>query len=191
MKFRPTLLLCGAVLIAALPVCADTIPYPGSVKASPGVEIFARDAHHSVVRMNSPVIGTVRAEPTEALLPINNLGENRAFDFLDSKSLVARGTILPSSRDLAGHSGSLNDLDSFEHGPSFTRAENLWDKEGDGKKDKDKDNDDDAIGIGPKRRPQSLTSTSVPEPGSLSLLLLGLAAIGVSARRRRNFSLTT
>jgi hypothetical protein len=138
--------------------------------------------------MNSPVIGAVHAEPTEVMSPINNFGQNPAFGFLDSKSLAARGTILPSSTDLALHSGSLKDLDSFEHAPSFTPAGNLWGKEGDGKKDKDNDNDD-AIGIGPKSRPQSLAA--LPEPGSLSLLLLGLAAIGVSARRRRNFSLAT
>jgi hypothetical protein len=190
MKLRPTLLLCTAVLIAAAPAWADRIPYPGLVEARPRVDTSVRETRSSVVRMNSPVIGAVHAEPTEAMSPINTFGENRAFDFLDSKSLVARVTILPSSTELAVHSASLKDLDSFEHGPSFTPAGNIWGKEGDGKKDKDNDVDD-AIGIGPKRRPQSLNSATLPEPGSLSLLLLGLAAIGVSARRRRNFSLTT
>jgi hypothetical protein len=146
--------------------------------------------------MYSPVIGAVRAEPTEAMLPINNFGENRAFDVKDSKSHIVRNTIFifPSSSDLAIRSASLKDLDSFEHVSAFWQRGRAWGKEKDGTKDQDKDTDDNdntgntgTIGDAPKR---PLVETAIAEPGSLSLLLLGLVAVGFSVRRRKNVSLT-
>ena len=197
MKFRPTLLLCAAVLIAAVPLLADSIPYPGSLKVSPGAEIFARDAHHSVVRVNPPAFGAVREKPTSALPLIDAFEQNRAFDVKDSKSLIVRNTIFPSSSDLAIRSASLKDLDSFEHVSAFWHRGRAWGKEKDGTKDQDKDTDDNdntgntgntgTIGDAPKR---PLVDTAVAEPGSLSLLLLGLVAVGFSVRRRKNVSLT-
>ncbi len=41
MKFRPALLLCGAVLAAALPICADRIPYSGTADEFPEIEALA------------------------------------------------------------------------------------------------------------------------------------------------------
>lgn len=189
MNLRPTLLLCGAILIVAVPVCADTIPYPGSIEGSRDVESFARDAHHSVVRVNPPVLGAVREEPAPALLLIDTFEQDRAFDVKDSKSLIVRNTIFPTSSDLAMHSASLKDLDSFEHVSAIWHGGKAWGKEKDGKKGKDNDDNDNTgtIGNEPKR---PLVAAVVPEPGSLSLLLLGLVAVGFSARRHRTFSLT-
>jgi hypothetical protein len=187
MKFRPTLLLCGAVLIASVPLWADSIPYPGSVKASSGVEIFAREANRSVVRVNAPLIGAVRAEHTPAMLPIDNFDENRAFDVLNSRSLVARKTIFPSPSGLAIRSASLNDLDSFEHVSAFWHRAKAW-----GKEKNDNDNDDnDNTGTTGNEPNRPLVAAAVAEPGSLSLLLLGLVAVGSAVRRRKNVPLTT
>jgi hypothetical protein len=57
MKFRPTFLLCAAFLIAALPVCGDSVFYTGVTSDSPSVEISTPEmrAHYTKLRIPSAV----------------------------------------------------------------------------------------------------------------------------------------
>jgi PEP-CTERM motif len=53
MKRRPTLLLCGAVLIAAAPVWADTIPYTGTSNDFDNTPISANATRISDAKLNT------------------------------------------------------------------------------------------------------------------------------------------
>jgi len=182
MKVKPAPLLWGVVLIAAVPVWADRIPYPGSAKESPKIEASLSLNRSSVPKMNTPVNAGFRAEPTPVAVPLDMFGAINPFDVHDSKSSVPLSTLFPSASEIDNHHFGLRDFDSDARISSTWRAGKTRDKDGEGKRDNDTDKDEVKKGI---------VTASIPEPGSLSLLLLGLAAIGFSPRRRRDLTPTT
>lgn len=182
MKLRPALLLCGAILIAAMPAWGDRIPYPGSLKESPKAEISTRETRSSVLKMHVPVHTEVQADPTPAVLPIDSFEANNAFNVTDSNSSIPRITYFPSSSDMHIHPANLKDLGSLEHASSIWHAGEAWGEERNEKEENDTDN---------KEVKKGIVTASVPEPESLSLLLFGLAVIGFSPRQRKNLPLTT
>ena len=114
MSFRPAMLLGGAVLIAAAPVWADRIPYPGSAEESPKIEASVRLNRSSVPKMNVLVIVGFRAEPTPIAVLIDSFETSNAFDLRDSKTSATLGTLFHPSFDLDIHPAALIDRDSDE-----------------------------------------------------------------------------
>jgi PEP-CTERM motif len=75
MKRGPALLLCGAVLIAAAPVWADTIPYIAISNDFDNIQVSASVARFSGVKLNAPLIARSRlpeAIPTTPNLAYSN-----------------------------------------------------------------------------------------------------------------------
>jgi hypothetical protein len=182
MKIQPALVLCGVILVAAAPVWADRIPYPGSAKESPKIETSVRLNRSSVPKMNTPIIAEFRAEPTPIAVPIGSLEASNVLDVRNSISSAALGMLFHPSSNLDIHHAGLPDLGSDERISSSWHARKDWGKAGEGTRHNDTDKHEIKKGI---------VTASVPEPGSLLLLLLGLAAVGFSSRRRRNLQLTT
>jgi PEP-CTERM motif-containing protein len=66
MKFRPTLLLVAAVLLAVAPVWADKIPYPGSAKEPRNFDTSVKETGNSNLKMNELANAEFRTMPTAA-----------------------------------------------------------------------------------------------------------------------------
>jgi hypothetical protein len=62
MMFRPTLLLWGAIVITAVPVLADKIPYTDIEKESPVIESPLKAAHHPDLSLNALLVSAFSAE---------------------------------------------------------------------------------------------------------------------------------
>jgi hypothetical protein len=114
MNFRPAMLLGGAVLIAAAPVWADTIPYQGSAEESPKIEASVRLNRSSVPKMNVLVIAGFRAEPTPIAVLIDTFETSDTLDVPESKTSATLGTLFHPSFDLDIHHATLIDRDSDE-----------------------------------------------------------------------------
>jgi hypothetical protein len=179
MKFKPALLLGGVVLIVAAPVWADRIPYPGSAKELPRIEI-SPDVIHST-RTNASVSAEFRAEATPIASLADSFEANTPFDARDLKPPTGLDSFFSSSSGMGSHHPGLGDFDSDERISSNWHAEKGWSKEGKGNSGNDTDKNEVK---------ESIVIASAPEPGSLSLLLLGLIVVGFSARRRTNLPLT-
>jgi PEP-CTERM motif len=174
MKLRPALLLCGTLLIAAVPAWADRISSPGFAKEFPGIDTLMKVAGSSSgLRLNVPVNAGI---PSASVVVFSNgFDANNAFESWDSKSSSALGTFFPSSTDLDIHPVSLSDLDSDGGPSSRAHAWKAWLIKEEGEKHR---------GRG-RLHHAGVIPTQVPEPGFISLLLFGLAAVGLFARRRR------
>jgi hypothetical protein len=181
MKFSPTVLLCGAVLIAAAPAWADRIPYPGSAKESPKAEISVKMTPSSVLKMNAPVNGEFRSEPSSIGM-LTSFEANTALNARDSKSPIAPTSFFPWSSEIDNHRDArLSDRDSDERISSSWRVGKAWGRESDGNSENDTERNETR---------KDLVLASIPEPGSLPLLLLGLVAVGFSGRRRLESAMT-
>jgi hypothetical protein len=182
MEFTPTILLCGAVLIAAAPAWADRIPYPGSAKESPSAVISVKMTRSSVLKKNAPVNGEFRSEPSSMGGLANSFEANNTFGAQDAKSSIAPSTFFPWLSEInTHHDARPSDRDSDERISSIWRAGKAWGKESAG----NRENDTERI-----ETRKDLLPASLPEPGSLPLLLLGLLALGFSARRRLESTMT-
>jgi len=179
MKFKSALLLGGVVLIVAAPVCADRIPYPGSVKELPRIEISAHVTYRTGT--NAPVSAGLQTEVTPIAALADSFEANTAFDGGELGSPAGLGTSFPSSSGMGIHHPSLRDFDSEERIASNWHAERGGSKEGKGSSGNDSEKNEVK---------ESILIASAPEPGSLSLLLLGLIVVGSCARRRTKLPLT-
>jgi hypothetical protein len=166
MKFRPALLLWGAVLIA-MPVWADGIPCAGTAKESTSAESSVRATGGSDLAPRGPVSAGFLAKSTRAVALVDSIEANSAFDVQNLESFMALDTFFHSSSELDIHHARLSELDSYERASVISHAERAWREEGDIDEYK-----------------ESRVPAMVPEPGSLSLMLLGLASVGFVARQR-------
>ena len=103
MKFGPTLLLLGAVLIATSPIRADGMPHPGLAKQSPNV------------------------------LLVDRFDSNKASDVWDSQSSAAPETLFSAPSDANFHRARLIDFNFHEGktGSPKDRGHD-WDRHHDG-----------------------------------------------------------
>jgi hypothetical protein len=178
MKFKAALFLGGVVLIVVAPVWADRIPYPGTPKELPRIEISANVTQRTGT--NTPVSAEFRAEATPIASLADSFEANPAFEARDLRPPTGLDTSFPSLSGVGSHHPSLRDFDSDQRVPSNWHAEKGWFKEGKGNGGNDTDKNEVK---------ESIEIASAPEPGSLSLLLLGLIVVGFSARRRANLPL--
>jgi hypothetical protein len=78
MMFRPTLLLCSAVVIAAVPLWADKISVTEVAKESPGIESPVKAALHPDLNLNALLVAAFPAEPALTVTLIDSF-ETNAF----------------------------------------------------------------------------------------------------------------
>ena len=72
MKFRPAVLLGGVALMAAIPVCADTVFYTASIEESSFPENSAPIINVSHTKLLIPVTAGVISEPMPLVAPVWN-----------------------------------------------------------------------------------------------------------------------
>jgi hypothetical protein len=70
MKFRSAVLIGGVILMAAIPVCADTVFYTASTNDSSIPENFAPTIHASHAKLLIPLTARVIPEPVSAVAPV-------------------------------------------------------------------------------------------------------------------------
>lgn len=70
MKSRPAFLLCGAFLIAASPVLADSVFYAGVADESVKTEISATETHNFAAKFTMPATADIASEPLSAEAPV-------------------------------------------------------------------------------------------------------------------------
>jgi hypothetical protein len=96
MKFRPVLLLFGAALLAAVPVCAD------------GIHQLKTGEHGA------------------RILLFDGFDSHKVLDVSDSKALTNRDTFFSGSSDTDIHSGSLTDLSFYTGASSKSYEGKIW-----------------------------------------------------------------
>ena len=87
MKRGPALLLCGAVLIAAAPGWADTIPYVATSNDFDSIQISASPARFLGVKLNAPLIP--RSLPEVIPMTPNLAQTNPYFEFAEEAPSIA------------------------------------------------------------------------------------------------------
>lgn len=91
--FRPTLLLCCAVVIAAVPAWADKISDAEVAKESPAIERPLKAAYHPDLNLSALLIAGFPAEPTVAVTLIDTFETNDLFAEDQTKiEIPAKGT---------------------------------------------------------------------------------------------------
>jgi PEP-CTERM motif len=79
MVFRPTLLLWGAIMIAAVPVWADKISDPDVAKESPTIERPLEAAYRPDLNLSALLVAGFPAQPTLAVTLIGNFDTNGEY----------------------------------------------------------------------------------------------------------------
>jgi hypothetical protein len=69
MTCGPVFLLCGAFLVAALPVCGDSLFYTGAASDAPNTENSAPQIRGSALKLVMPVTADVMPQPLATLVP--------------------------------------------------------------------------------------------------------------------------
>src|SRR6202035_4926109 len=82
MKARLSFLLCGALLLTAFSVRADTVFYSGATSESPNTEISATEAHGLAAKFKAPAMVGVMPESFSAVAPV--WGRGFAYLALDA-----------------------------------------------------------------------------------------------------------
>jgi hypothetical protein len=70
MKSGPVFLLCGAILIASLPVRADSLIYTGAANETPKIEISVTEIRSFATKFMMPATAGVMSEPLSTVAPI-------------------------------------------------------------------------------------------------------------------------
>lgn len=195
MKSRPAFLLCGALLLTAFSVRADTVFYSGATNESPNTEISATEARGFAAKFRTPAMVGVMPEPFSAVAPV----WGREFPYLaldaDTPNTAISAKTFHTSvlvadapqngERLSDPSAAIASIGGFEPDGAFASSIS--------------DSEDARLRIGREHRRGSngkgqgsfsLASVVVPEPGAFSLLLFGLAAVGILARRRSMLTTT-
>lgn len=172
MKFRTTLLLCGAALLVSAPAWADGIS-PASTREFERNRLSAAATVDFGLKLNSPYNKGIGAEFTPPGVAIHQLELNESLDISDSSHSKALGALFFAREKKGIDPVDFIPLDSHRGGTSTSRGEEDGESNNEGESDARK---------GKVRISGNLAV--VPEPESLSLLLLGLAAVGSLARRR-------
>lgn len=162
---KSVLLVCGAVLISASPVFADSIPYSALAQDSPGVA-FA---------VNAP--SAAKFVPAAALSPLSLIDAAELNSTPNPWDLASYKPFYAFSFDGATHPGSLDDLALLASSGAITGSTLLADDQG----------DKHFIILDPARHHDNDVhhhATALPEPGTLALALLGVFAIGLLAFTR-------
>jgi len=202
MKSRPVFLLCGALLLTAFSVRADSVFYSGAANESPNAELSATEARGLAAKFQAPAMVGVTPEPFSAVAPAWGRGFSPLALDADSPDTATSAKKFHTSVLLAdapengerpsGPSPAIASIGGFEPGGIFFLAS--------GDRASANSNSEDAhIKIGHEHHkgnngkgqdPSSPASIVVPEPGAFSLLLFGLVAVGIPARRRNVLTTT-
>jgi hypothetical protein len=178
MRLRSALILCGAVMIPAVPLWADTIPYPGSAKGFTTAESFVSPgSSYGLDAMSRLTAGFLTdSDSASAFVLMDGVDANRATDAWDSRSSLPGSMVLATSSD--DSPASLSDNGLFGRASSNSRVTAEFSREGRGEKHK--------IHTPVWRHDGDLRqhAEQVPEPGSLPMVLIGLTAVGLLSLRR-------
>jgi len=196
MKSRPVFLLCGALLLTAFSVRADSVFYSGAANESPNTELSATEAHGVAAKFQAPAMVGVTPESFSTVAPA--WGRGFSFLALEADSPITANSakkfqtsVLMADTPENGErpsdpSPAIASIGGFEPGGIFFPAS--------GDLVSSSSNSEDAHlkighehhkgGNGKGQDPTSPASIVVPEPGAFSLLLFGLVAVGIPARRR-------
>jgi hypothetical protein len=211
MKFGPATLLCTALLIAALPIRADSLSDTRTADAfhdsensapefrlsttktlSPATSRVISESSNSALftttfpasdaRLDSSQLDERRSDRTPAIVSIGGFEPISSFAAWSSEASLMSATMFPSSPDFSSHSGMPNERGSGDLALSVFASEGAWRRIRRERGRGHDGKDNDGKDPGPSG------STTVPEPEALPLLLFGLAAVGILARRRNAFA---
>jgi hypothetical protein len=179
MKFRPALLLSGVVLLAAVPVWADRIPYPEYMNDS-----SSKVASSSGPELNATGNAEFLSRAVSAIVLLDSSDISTGLDAWNSKPTAPLYALLPSSSFAEVQPVSLSGFSSLGIASSNAHAvEAMWIVSA---------GEEHGI-FDPARHhitnPHSQAQL-VPEPGSLGLTLIGLIALGFLSTRRTRLEKT-
>ncbi|HEY4762633.1 MAG TPA: hypothetical protein VIH75_03085 [Candidatus Sulfotelmatobacter sp.] len=202
MKFRTAVLLGGVVLMAAIPVCADTVFYTASIKESSfpensaptinvshtklllpvtaGRESYGNEARNLAFEITQLQSDARPAHPTLAMLSTNDIQSGGVFAASGSEMFFILDPLVPTASEPSIRFGSPAELDAGAPASSTLGAEGF--QLGVFGRDPDRGRGGEG-----KNKNQSDPSVAVSEPGVLPLLMLGLLAVGISGLRPRDF----
>jgi hypothetical protein len=128
MKFRPAVLLGGAVLIAALPVWADSIFYTAATHDSPTAENSAKAIRSSGTKRKTPATAVFTSEPLSAVppgwadaMPSAGIGEDSTYRAIAARDLGSFALGIDEPQDDVRQSEPTSELSigGFQSGGAF------------------------------------------------------------------------